>query len=138
MLDRPTLTEMAYAIRYRPGDRLAVIQFSGHIMGSEVGEAIEALAERLPTPAGAVSVLCDTREATSLFVLSGDIERTVRAIRGLEARAPVGRGAYLGGRNHAVFIGLVRVLFRMLGTTRRPRSAFTDYDQAVAWLLETP
>lgn len=127
---------MPYAIRYRPGDRLAVIEFSGHLMGGEVGEAIESLIDRLPADPGSLAVLCDTRTATSIFAVSGDIERAARALKRLEKHAPTGRGAYVGGRNHALFIGLVRVVLKVVGRGRRERRVYTNYDEALAWLNE--
>lgn len=129
---------MPYAIRYRPGDRLAVIEYSGHIIGGEVAESIETLAERVPAASGPLSVLCDTRAATSIFALSGDVERAVKALKKLERAAPEGRGAYLGGHNHAVFIGLVRIVLKLVGSSsRRERRVFTDHDEAMLWLAET-
>ena len=126
---------MPYSIRYEAGAPLATITYTGHLNGGEVAESFDVLGERIADPPAYLAVLCDTREATSLFALSQDVERTARALKRFEKRAPVGRGAYLGGRNHAVFIGLVRVLLRLVGTTRRERAVFTDHGEAIAWLM---
>lgn len=125
-----------YVLRYTPGDALAIITHTGRITGYEVAESVEALAARLPETPGRISVLSDTREATSIMALPGDVERAVRVFRAFEARVPEGRGAYVGGRNHAVFVGLLRVLLKMLGPGQRERGVFTDYDEALRWLQE--
>ncbi len=127
---------MPYVIHCPAGSPLATITYAGHLRGGEVADSFEDLIALLPERIPRLSVLCDTREATSLFALSGEIERTVSVLRRLETRAPTGRGAYLGGRNHAVFIGIVRLLLRLLGQTGRQRAVFTDYDAAMAWLRE--
>lgn len=127
---------MPYAIRYTPGAPLAVIAYSGRITGHDVVESVEALAARLPESPGRLSVLCDTREATSIMVFPGDLERGVRAFRQFETRATQGRGAYVGGRNHPLFIGLVRIFLTKLGRTGRERGVFTDVDEALQWLGE--
>ena len=132
---------MPYVIHCPAGSPLATITYAGHLRGGEVADSFEDLLALLPERIQQLSVLCDTREATSLFALSGEIERTViertvSVLRRLEARAPTGREAYLGGRNHAVFVGIVRLLLKLVGQTGRQRAVFTDCDEAMAWLRE--
>ena len=127
---------MPYEIRYRPGASRASIVYYGHLSGGDVAQSYEDLTSRLPDSLPRLSVLHDARGARSVVAVTGKIWHMVRALKALQHRAPSGRAAYVGGRDHPMLVGVVRLVLKLVGTSSRERRVFTDHDAARAWLDE--
>ena len=127
-------SSMPYQIDYRFGSSRATILYAGHLTGGDVADAFEDLRLRLPEALPRLSVLHDARTVKSVVAGPAEIRRMATALNALQARAPAGRAAHVGGYEHPRVVGIVRLVLALVGTSTRERRVFTDIEAALAWL----
>ena len=128
---------MPFTLRFDPATRVGVATFSGDVTGTEIAASFAELHARLTEHPGEVRTVWDMRGARSLAIAREDLDRIAAAMLRTGEIAP-GRGSVVVYPHQTTIAGLGKLLLAKGATESRPRRAFTDFDEALAWVTEDP